>query len=165
MTAVNEGLQVIMVSAFYRDGEPGGIATGAQFPNGGGVDLCVHLEEGLPVYDNLSVAEVLVDLAHLSPKRHELNHEESLHVTMCIYWLQERGYIQPDEFNGTQFVCVIDDTIVTSERNPVTIDIRAKLRSDAAIDVSDIVNASQAPGYDRGLVASLRAVSDHARKR
>jgi hypothetical protein len=80
-------------------------------------------------------------------------------------WLQERGYIQPDEFNGTQFVCVIDDTIVTSERNPVTIDIRAKLRSDAAIDVSDIVNASQAPGYDRGLVASLRAVSDHARKR
>jgi hypothetical protein len=165
MTAVvNEGLQVLVVSAFYRDNEPGGISTGCQFSTPDqGVDFCLHLEEGLPVYDKLSVADVRAELTRFAPRRHELDHKESLHVTMCIHWLQARGHLKPDEFNGTQFSCVIDGTIVTCERNPVTFDVRRKLQSDAAIDVTDIVHAS-VPG-DRGLVDSLRVVLDHAREK
>jgi len=163
---MNEGLQVIMVSAFYRDDKPGGIAAGMRFdaPDQG-VDFCRMLEDGLREYDSLTLDEVLSELTRLAPSRHELTSDETAHVVMCIYWMRERGYIQPDEYNGPIFACITGDTVACCERNPVTFDVATKVVSDEAVDVTAVVRASKAPMLDRGLTASLRAIIEHARRR
>lgn len=143
---MNEGLQVIMVSAFYRDDHPDGISAGMRFDGPDqGVEFCRHLEKCLPEYDMLTLEEVIAELRRLAPRRHELTQDEVDHVVMCIYWMRERGHIRPDEYNGPLFACVTSDTIVSCERNPVTFDVATKAVSDEAVDVTDVVKASKAP--------------------
>ena len=153
-----------MVSGFWRDNEPGGIAAGMQFrENDDGVVFCQHLEACLPEYDKLTLEEVEGELRRLSPRRHQLSHAEVAHVIACVHWMQQRGHLKADEYNGTLFAGVMGGTVVSSEKNPITIDIATEMKSDNAVDVTDIVKASKLS--DAGLKSSLRAVVDHARER
>jgi hypothetical protein len=155
-------LRVLMVSAFWRDDEPGGIAAGMQFPDEDGETFCQQLEDFLPEYDKLTLEEVQSELRRLSPRRLQLSRAEISHVIACVHWMQRRRHLTPDEYNGTMFAGVMDDgTIVSSEKNPITIDIATEMKSDNAVDVTDIFKASKLP--DAGLKSSLRAVVDHAR--
>jgi hypothetical protein len=145
---MNPGLRILMVSGFWHDDEPGGIATGMQFPDGDGETFCQQLEDCLPEYDKLTLEEVQNELRRLSPHRLQLSRAEISHVIACVHWMQRRRHLMPDEYNGTMFAGVMDDgTIVSSEKNPITIDLATAEMPDA------------------GLKASLRAVVDHARER
>lgn len=163
---MNEGLQVLMVSAFWRDNEPDGISAGMRFdaPTNG-VEFCTDLEKTLPLYDKLGLQHVRAELVRLAPHRHELDMRDVMHVVACIYWMQERGHIKPDEYNGALFACSHEGTLASCERNPVTIDVAAEIKGKSAVDVTDIFRASKGgPLLDRGLTAAVRAVVDHKRR-
>ncbi len=163
---MNRGLQILMVSAFWRDNEPDGISAGMKFDSPeGGVEFCTDLEKTLPLYDKLGLQHVRAELVRLAPHRHELDMRDVMHVVACIYWMQERGHIKPDEYNGTMFGCTLAGTIVSIEQNPVTVDVATALKSKSAVDVTDIFRASKGgPLLDRGLTAAVRAVVDHKRR-
>src|SRR5208337_5012492 len=95
-TPMNEGLQVIMTSAFYRDGEPGGIAAGMKFAPEEGVKFCNELEESLLEYDKFTFVQLQSELARLAPRRHDLRPSEACHVIACIYCMQVRNDIRSD---------------------------------------------------------------------
>jgi len=162
---VNEGLQVLTVGAFYRDDEPGGIATGIQFGTDEGAAFCAMLESLLPAYDARANILQLVqdDLARLSARRERLSPAESAHVIMCIYWLQTRGHLVAGEYNGTMFVCLFNGAMLQVERNPVTMDLAVEMVGKNAVDVTDIIQASNP--LDGGAVEAVKVVVEHARRR
>lgn len=161
---MNEGLVVRMVSAFYRDNEPGGIATGMQFHGDDGVEFCKLLVEALPRID----AETTVDIAcraltYLSPRRHQLKPVEVADVISVVNWLQVRGHLVADEYNGTIFVCEFEGALVSCETNPVTIDLAKERTGEDAVDVTDILRAAR--GTLDGGKSAVRAAADHTRGR
>ena len=160
---MNEGLQVIMTSAFYRDGEPGGIAAGMKFAPEEGVKFCNELEESLLEYDKFTFVQLQSELARLAPRRHDLRPSEACHVIACIYCMQVRNDIRSDEYNGTIFACVLGKTLINCERNPVTLDLTKEMTSKSAVDITVIVKASHLP-LDDGATAAIRTVVDHARR-
>ena len=64
---MNEGLEVVLVSAYYKNDKPGGIGISLTFdaPESG-VNFCKGLKECLVEYDKLTVDEVLEGLAVLA---------------------------------------------------------------------------------------------------
>jgi hypothetical protein len=161
---MNEGLQVVMVSAYYKNDKPGGIGVSLTFDvPGSGAAFCQGMEECLTEYDKLSVEELLDGLAKLSVNRPD-SQFAAAEAIMGVYWLQERGHLESDEYNGTMFNCMFRGTLVNSEKNPVTLDLASEMASKNAINITDIIKASKVPGLDHGLTASIRAVIDHARK-
>lgn len=163
-------LEVLAVSAYYKNDKPGGIGVGLNFVGREGIDFCHELEANLGVYDRLLPLErVLQIVDKFSRDRPDFSDRSSLAIRSgavmdivgSIYWLQERGHLAPDEYNGLAFGCFRDGALVVSEVNPVTID--DAMTGLVAVDVTDIFRASKAPALDQGLFASLRAVADHAR--
>jgi hypothetical protein len=153
---------VLMVSGFWRDDEPGGIAAGMQFKDRDeGLDLCRVLEASLATYDELTLQEVQSELRRLSPRRNELSSIEVMHVIMCVHWMQRRGHLKPDEFNGTLFAGTLEGNVFSTETNPVLMNLSSEMVGDNAVDMTEIIKASKLP--DRGLVAAVRAVLDHKR--
>ena len=161
---MNDGMRVLMVSAFYRDNEPGGIATGIEFRDGAdGVEYCRRLAENMPLGDVAPVAGTLGFLAALSPRRHELSPVEAHAVICAINWLQCRRHLVADEYNGTMFVVEFDGALIQCERNPVTIDLAKECTGENAVDVTDILHAAR--GTLDGGEAAVRAAADHVRGR
>jgi hypothetical protein len=162
---MNEGLQVIMASAFYRDGEPGGIAVGMKFDSScNGVAFCEQLEACLPEYDNIGLHLVERQIRHLAPRREgQLDAAEVMHVIACVHWLQTRGHLASDEYNGTIFACVYRGALVNCECNPVTLNLDSELAGKNAVDVTSIVKASHLV-LDAGATDAIRTVVDHARR-
>ena len=161
---MNEGLEVVMVSAYYKNDKPGGIGVSLTFdvPESG-VNFCLGMEECLTEYDRLSVEEVLAGLSQLSKTRPETRFAAA-EAIMGVYWLQARGHIASDEYNGTMFNCMFRGSLINSEKNPVALDLVAEMASKNAVNITDIIKASKVPGLDPGLTASIRTVIDHARK-
>jgi len=160
----DEDLQILSVGAFFRDNEPGGIAGGLSWEDPQrGLALCEQLQEGLVAFDvaAATAADHVSALRTLSPSRHSLTSIDVHYLIMAVYWLQCRGHLVPDEYNGTIFVCMYKGALVQSERNPLTIDLDAELVGDHAVDVTDIVQASEKT-LDLG-VAAIRATVDHVR--
>lgn len=160
---MNEGLKVLMVHAYFRDDQPGGIATGMMFDGDDGIDFCRKMEGHLFEYDTHTLDDVVANLARRSPRRHVLTQREVRHVIMCVHWMQVRRHLVADEYNGTMFVCEYQGTIIPSEINPVTLDMSKVMTSKAAVDVTDILVAGQTT-LDGGAEA-LRATMDHTRGR
>jgi len=164
---MNEGLRVLMVSAYYKNDQPGGLGVTLKFPvdvpeGMSGVAFCRGLEACLPEYDKLTVGEVLEGLRALGEARLD-RREAAAEAIMGVHWLQVRRHLAVDEYNGTLFNCIFQNTLINSETNPVTVDLAAAMKSGDPIDVTDVVTASKHPGLDPGLAPSIRAVVDHAR--
>lgn len=155
---IHEKLQgVLLISGFYKNDVPGGVGTGLQFDKDplAGISMCEDMVLNLRTYQNpVSLSKRLLTAG----RRTE---EDARRAIMDVYWLQEHGFIEPDEFNGSQFICIVENSIINTEENPVTIDW-SRLDTGAT-DVTDILRASKNP-MDRCTIASVRAVADHARK-
>jgi hypothetical protein len=160
----DEDLQILSVGAFFRDDEPGGIAGGLQWQDPQrGLALCEQLQDGLVAFDVAAAtpADHVSALRTLSPRRHSLTDIDVHYLIMAVYWLQCRGHLVPDEYNGTVFICMYKGALVQSERNPLTMDLDAEMVGPNAVDVTDIVKASQHT-LDLG-VPAVRATVEHLR--
>jgi len=158
------GVEVLNVSAWWRNDKPGGIGVGIEFASnpGKGVAFCRVLESQLPVYDRqITVEEVLDQLSATARRRDQLTDLETMVIITNIYWLQERGRLRSDEFNGVVFTWTTKGTgqLAIGEQNPLFIDTHKAV--SAGIDVTEIVRAGGRLSDPHG--AAFRAVLDHAR--
>lgn len=162
---MNEGLQVIQVSAFYCNDRPAGIGVGVvlQFDKPGkGVEFCQRMEALLPAFNDSpdhhreNLARIAVDRDITTPDL-----QTAIRAIMCVHWLQHHGHLVPDEYNGTTFACTYKGMLINCERNPVTMDLDEAIPT--GVDVTEIFQASNR--LDPGLIPSIRTVVEHARRR
>jgi hypothetical protein len=161
VTATSD-LEVLRVSAHFRNDKPDGLGVALDFNDSGGVAFCLALEYGLAVYDRQQTTpeQILATLGKFARERPE-SHDAAAEVVMGVHWLQVRGHLAVDEYNGTLFCCVRGGNLLVVEDNPVAVDLDAATRS--AVDLTDVVMASRVPALDPGLPSAIRAVVEHAR--
>jgi len=162
---MTDDLVVHGAAAFWRDNEPGGVSVQIDLKSPErGLRFCHQLVASLRVLDETPLEAHLTKLRAYSPRRERLSVEEGCDIIAIVNWLQVRGHLVSDEYNGTMFFCTVDGDVVMSEANPVTIDVRERMKGPAMVDVTDIVRASKALTIDEGAKAALRVAQQHARE-
>jgi hypothetical protein len=150
---------IVRISAFWRNDRPGGLGVGIDFHDDpmGGEEYSRHLSRTLDTWDkNAAPGDIVDQLRELANLETELSDRETFIAIADIYWLQERGHLETDEFNGVLWNWIADDTrtLVGSEQNPITLDPNTAIAT--GIDVTEI---ARAPGSEQ----ALRTIMDHAR--
>ena len=158
-------LEVLYVAAYWKNDVPGGVNIEIPFEDDGvdGLAFCIALESLLPEIDQIvTVAVAEARLSELSRSRamgRRPIERDALDIITLVYWLQERGHLVVDNFNGTMFLSRYDGKIVNTENNPATFDFEHEVPNGA--DVTDIVRGTDR----RGSEAALRLVTDDLRQR
>jgi hypothetical protein len=149
--------QILRILAFWQNDRPGGLGVGIEFDPSeptAGEEFSHELEARLASYDaNANASDILAQLSAVAAESHR-DPQMTASVIADIYWLQERGHLKADEYNGVAWSWIAAGTrdLATCEQNPILLDM-AGLR---AIDVTDIARAP-------GALAALQAISDYAR--
>ena len=158
-TSKTPTLKVLNVSAFFANDRPGGIGLVLNLGEGPdrGVKVCRILESQLDVYDTHGVTpDFLIGQLREWADRGGMSDEEKIIAITSIYWLQERGHLTKDEYNGVIFAWTVGAVFMTGEQSPLLLDLSKAVRD--GIDVTEIVKAG--PLADMG---AFRAVTDYAR--
>lgn len=158
---------MVCVSAFWTADLSGGLGVKLPFenrPEGDGIKFCQELQRHLVEYDARPEPDYYIaQLREWGSRRGELTDEEMLLAIRNVYWLQERGHLRKDEYNGVLFVWTVEKskhmTMMTAEQNPVVIDVNAAARS--GIDTTEIMVAILADPFRPK--AALTTVLDYAR--
>lgn len=152
---MNRIVRVSHVAAYWRNDQPDGIGVMLPFDGDRGLRFCGELEQIADKWDLLGITpEGAIASLKKAIKRHD-----PIGVIVCVHWLQTRVHLVTDEYNGTLFMCQLDDgTALASERNPVTITDD----NTHPVDVTSIIKAGRSADQ-KGVIEALRAVQDHAR--
>jgi hypothetical protein len=129
------------VEAFYKNDKPGGLGIIYEFKDGG-ERFVAGLERAMETWDaNADPQDLLNQLDELGARREHvsLTDEENWVSLMNICWLELRGHLKPDRFNGAIF---LPDGTQAAVRDAQTCDAHPNQRR-------------QTPASDRGLHRSL----------
>lgn len=104
-------MTVTSIWVFYKNDLPPGFGFGFGFEDPEIVPVIVELlESGLTTYDkNAKPGDVelffsqLDELARIT-KTMKLSSENVVIAMQIVHWLEQRGYMRPDEYNGLQIV-------------------------------------------------------------
>lgn len=158
--------QILHVSGFWRNDRRGGLGFGYDFSGPGfkptdGEAFARRLDESLRTYDrNANPADIEAQLRSLGEEKERLlvvgQHLPEEHngiALMNIHWLEQRGHLQADEFNGISWAWVPKGSteLALCEVNPIT------LVSYGTIDVTELVKT--------GAAGAFRVVNDRANGR
>jgi hypothetical protein len=159
---------VNQVSAFWANDRPGGLGFAIPFEDPKvGLKVCRVLHSALATYDahpEVAPNFYLAQLCDFGSRAGGLTDEEMMIAITNIYWLQERGYLAADEYNGVIFAWTVEEgrrrTLMMGEQNPLVIDHVGATRN--GIDVTEAVKATAKAGAFAS-DAAFTAVLDYAR--
>jgi hypothetical protein len=159
---------VNQVSAFWENDRPGGLGMSIPFEDPKvGLKVCRVLHGALATYDahpEVAPDFYITQLRDFGSRAGALTDDEMMIAITNIYWLQERGYLAADEYNGVIFAWTVEAggacSLMMGEQNPVAIDLVAATRN--GIDVTEVVKATAKAG-PFGSTAAFSTVLDYAR--
>jgi hypothetical protein len=155
-------LNVFTVGVYWRNDQPGGIGFTYDMKDGG-IEFCEEIERTMPAMDisGITAERVTCRLRELALYGSDMNRRQAIECILNVHWLQTRGHLKPDEFNGTLFGCRFDEEFIAfSERNPVTI-------TDHNVHVMDVTDIAKAAGkmpLSKGNRDALRVATDYGRE-
>ncbi len=89
------------VAAFWRNDQDAGVSICLDFASGGGDAFADAVRQAMPSFDASATPErCMAWLAEVAGRKDQLSEVEILDVVACISWLEQRGDLLPDEFNG-----------------------------------------------------------------
>jgi len=151
--------EIRTVHAFWHANQPGGFGIGIKFDGElRGDHFARWLLEDLPAWNaRANVRDVENQLWEFALRRDDLNEEETGIAIMCVFWLVARNHLANDEYNGLVWSVVHDNALLTTEQNPILLDLDRGVRE--GIDVTDIAKNPAKTSND-----AFTAVMDWARK-
>jgi hypothetical protein len=103
--------RLILISAFWRNDCPDGVGCTFEFQGNDGETMAKLIEDTVKVYDQhpeVPVEEYVEQLRAIGLTPIDLRDEQMLMLAMInIAWLERRGHIPTDEFNGMLYVRLI----------------------------------------------------------
>jgi hypothetical protein len=97
---------IVGLAAFWRSETPDGLSISLDFRSGGGAEFASALRRSMAAYDANSTPEDCVAwLAAIAPHKAEGFSGDILQRAVAtIDWLERRGHLRSDEFNGVVWI-------------------------------------------------------------
>jgi hypothetical protein len=106
--------RLVGVAAFWRNDHEGGLSVYLGFSSGASEPFVGAVQRAMTVYDASPNREpYLAWLAEVAPRKERLSKPEIFRAIASISWLEQRGHLVPDEFNGVIWLGRRDGELVS----------------------------------------------------